>query len=357
MVMDYVHFSDDRDTVRAVMPAIHSLMNRFASYIGPTGLITEAPDYLFMDWVPVGDFNLHHPPASMGQGYMNAFYYRALQSAAALSALVGEEGHAGGYRRSAETVKDAFNAHLWVAGKGLYRDGLPGITAIAPHDWLPPDPPADSYTLHTNAAAVAVGIASPGTRQALMQNVMEDASLPVVQPYYMHIVFEALEKAGLFDTYAFTAMKRWQPLLEEHPSSLKEAWDWGDYSHAWGGTSTWQLSTRVLGVEVRTPGWERFSLSPHLGPLSWAGGTVPTPRGPVKVSWRKTGNHLSGILEGPEGCTVSLCINDAVPGGIAVCREDGMQPTLSKDSAGGVCWRLTAGTYRIQVETGTGAGA
>ena len=59
--------------------------------------------------------------------------------------------------------------------------------------------------------------------------------LPTVQPYFMHFVFEALHKSGLFAEFGFQEIRKWKVLLDEHPSSLKECWDMGDYSHAWGG--------------------------------------------------------------------------------------------------------------------------
>ena len=76
------------------MEAMHDLLDLFDSYIGESGLITEAPNYMFMDWVNVRNYNLHHPPASMGQGYMSAFYFRALQYGSELSRLCGDTDRA-----------------------------------------------------------------------------------------------------------------------------------------------------------------------------------------------------------------------------------------------------------------------
>ena len=52
-----------------------AVIDQFSSYLGKNGIISEAPNYMFMDWVTVHDdknpkiyFACHHPPAVIGQG-------------------------------------------------------------------------------------------------------------------------------------------------------------------------------------------------------------------------------------------------------------------------------------------------
>ncbi len=356
MVRDYWLHSGDEETVGEVMEAMHDLLDLFDSYIGESGLITEAPNYMFMDWVNVRNYNLHHPPASMGQGYMSAFYFRALQYGSELSRLCGDTDRAEVYDRLAVALKLAFNEHLWCPACGLYRDGIPGATKSSPSQWLPADAQEDSFTVQTNALAVAVGMAPADFGNIIMGKVMTDEKLPMVQPYFMHFVFEALAKTNLFEKYAFGIMDRWSALLEEHPTSLKEMWDGGDYSHAWGASPTYQLSTRVLGVSVREPGFHSFSLCPRLGRLRTARGVVPTPCGPIRVSWKREGGSLKGILCGPSACEVFLhsgctdcCSVDVYQAGR---RIEGLRTT-----ADGLCWTLTGGEYLIDILTEQGAPA
>ena len=71
---------------------------------------------------------------------------------------------------------------------------------------------------------------------------MEDKSLSQAQPYFMHFIFNALAKTNLFNKYGITQLERWNTLMLENPSGLKEVWNGFDcdYSHAWGGTPTYQ---------------------------------------------------------------------------------------------------------------------
>ena len=88
---------------------------------------------------------------------------------------------------------------------------------------------------------------------------------------------------------------------DEHPSSLKECWEFGDYSHAWGATPTYQLMAHILGILPVKPGFAEISLCPRLGDLKWIRGTVPTPLGPVQVSGRKTAQGIKGRVSVPPG--------------------------------------------------------
>ncbi len=53
--------------------------------------------------------------------------------------------------------------------------------------------------------------------------------------------------------------------------------------HGWASGPTPWLTEYVLGVKVMEPGCKKISITPHLGDLSYAEGTFPTPYGIVKI--------------------------------------------------------------------------
>lgn len=301
MVKDYWDHTGDLDTVREVFPVIHGLLDLFAAYVGKTGLITEAPNYMFMDWVKVNEYNLHHPPCCIGQGYMTAFYHQALLCAAMLSSAVGDRQSQQEYEERAREARDAFNRELWMPDKDLYCDGKPFLSSVKPNKWMPPDENRVFLSAHTNALAVGCDIAPADKKENIMRRIMQDKTLPPVQPYFMHYVFAALHKAGLFDEYGFSSIRRWQKLLDEHPSSLKEAWDFGDYSHAWSGTPTYQMMARALGISPLEPGFRKINICPVLGDLDWMEGNVPTPFGSVEIRWKRAPEGIRGRIIIPQG--------------------------------------------------------
>ena len=90
--------------------------------------------------------------------------------------------------------------------------------------------------------------------------------------------------------------------------SVLEANGMGDLSHAWAATPLYQMSSRILGVEPAAPGFTKILLKPRLGDLQWAKGTVPTPHGPVTVSWAREGTHLRFEVDLPEGTETTLAL-------------------------------------------------
>jgi alpha-L-rhamnosidase len=60
--------------------------------------------------------------------------------------------------------------------------------------------------------------------------------------------------------------------------------------HGWAsGPTTW-LSEHILGIEITKPGCREVTIEPHLGSLSWARGSFPTPYGVIKVEHKKNAN-------------------------------------------------------------------
>jgi len=345
MLHDYWMHSADTATVRDVLARVHDLLELFESYRGPEGLVSQAPNYMFLDWVPAGEFNLHHPPASMGMGYMSAVLHRSLLHAAELSATCGRESAAKLYRQRAAGLHEAFVARLWDPERGLFRDGLVGISSAELHKWLPPDPGEPTFTAHTNVLAVISGLSGRNRGREVMERIIADDSLPIMQPYFLHYFFEALEFTGLFERHALERMRTWRRLLEEHPGSLKEKWDSGDYSHAWSATPTYQLSARVLGVTPAAPGYEEIHVRPRLGDLDRASGTVPTPYGPVSLCWEREGALLRGRLRGPAGRRLRLEVGGA--SGIEARTAAG--PVRAREGDGqALSWTLAETDYEIR---------
>lgn len=66
------------------------------------------------------------------------------------------------------------------------------------------------------------------------------------------------------------------------------------FCHGWASGATPWLSENVLGIKIAEAGCKKIKVEPHLGDLSWAEGTYPTPYGEIWVSHVK---HEDGTLE------------------------------------------------------------
>lgn len=303
MLLDYYDNTGDAALVRELSPQVFGLLDRFETWRGRNGLISEAPDYMFMDWVEIAGIACHHPPAVIGQGYLTAFYYRALADAGRVARLIGDQRMAAAFQLLRPQVAAAFQRELWNPAKGLYRDGKPFQTSVKPGRWLPADTAIETFSPHVNVLAVLYDLAPKEQQQSVLNRVIKAGALNC-QPYFYHFVFNALDHCGLFEEYATTEMKRWE--INPETKSFREMWTTGDWSHAWGGTPLYQLSSKVLGVTPESPGFDHITIRPTLCDLWWAKGKVPTPHGDVEVSWQRTENGLQLDVTVPPGAEANI---------------------------------------------------
>lgn len=104
------------------------------------------------------------------------------------------------------------------------------------------------------------------------------------QPYFMHFVLEAINKVGLFEKYGLDTIRLWEKAIDNDKCALKEGWipvnSYAfDLSHAWGGSPTYQLPARLLGIDMIEPGWKKIKINPCLYGLDFAEISIPTPFG------------------------------------------------------------------------------
>jgi hypothetical protein len=298
MLLDYYDYTGDLTLVEEMSPYVRELLDTYASWRGTNGLISQAPNYMFMDWVTIGGFECHHPPAVIGQGYLTAFYYHGLEMASRVAALTGDSARVKEYGRLRGEVLEAFNRELWVADKGLYRDGKPFQTSVKPGAWLPADRDLETFSPHVNLLAVLYNLAPKENQSAIVKKVLAEKPLNT-QPWFMHWVFQAIDHAGLFDQFGTDQMRRWQIVPETQ--SFHEMWNGGDLSHGWCSTPLVQMSARVLGVTPSAPWFKTISIRPELCDLTWANGKVPTPHGEVAVSWTVGDGKLDLDVTVPNG--------------------------------------------------------
>lgn len=306
MLKEYHLYSGDSPLVENLHPTMTALLERFKNWRGSNGLVTECPSFMFMDWLEHAGFKLHHPPCVIGQGYMTAFYHRALVEAAWLCDEIGEHYDAERFRVEAADVRDAFLQALWVPEKGLFKDGIPFVRhAPTSSQYLPEDRDIETFTPHVTIAAVVAGIVTGETAATVMRNALSAMRDLEPQPYFYHFVFQALEKTDLFETFGYDLLATWSR-LDSGSSTWRENWDWGDFSHAWGGTPTIQLIRQTLGIRPTKPGCQRLLLAPKSGPLTFAEGTFPTPGGDVFFRWEKSSSGLDVNLRLPPGVEATL---------------------------------------------------
>ena len=287
MLYDVYRFTGDRTLLEDCADGLWFLLHRFESYIGDTGLIEHPPDYMFIDWLEVDGYSLHHPPKNLGQSCLNMFYYGALATAAQVYAILGMEAMAAQCRQKAAELKATINRLLYHEKMGLYFEGLSTPTPEEElYTYLPQGNGKIYYRKHANILAAYFGICDPAQARTLLRRVITDGSLGECQPYFMHFLLEAVYRNGLRELYTVPLLEQWKQAAAECPKGLQEGFIRPgsypfDLSHAWGGTPLYALPKALLGFEMLEPGFQKIQLKPTLLGLSSATVEMLTPFGRI----------------------------------------------------------------------------
>jgi len=95
--------------------------------------------------------------------------------------------------------------------------------------------------------------------------------------------------------------------------------------HAWSAGPVFLLSRDLFGLEALAPGWSRFTLRPRSLGLDHAAATIPTPRGPIRITQDASGvtvdipadtvlEQAGQAIPGPGRCTVATVAANEEPG-------------------------------------------
>ena len=150
-------------------------------------------------------------------------------------------------------------------------------------------PPADARNTKPPAAALTPAEHRAGVTDFVAQRGM--ACSVYAAQYLMEGLFA--NDAGAKALALITAPndRSWNHMVESGTTITWEAWDQKykpnqDWNHAWGAAPASLLPRFVLGAQPLMPGWQRALIRPNPGSLKFAGGKIPTPRGPLLVSWK-----------------------------------------------------------------------
>lgn len=300
MINDYYMFSGDESIFHYSIKVLHGLMERFHSYTESDGLITNPPNYMFVDHIEHDGYSMHHPPRALGETVLNAFYFDALTQMQKICKVLNDD-KASVYKNRAELLRKSFNEAFFDENKGIYFDGRNFDDKVI--EWRPCEKNKRYYSVHSNTLAVLYGLCSEDMSENLLRKVLTDKTLIQANPYFYHFILDAVYEIGLFDEFGLSLIRKWTSLVSECNKGLKEVWDGFDcdYSHAWGGTPAYQLPARFSGIEILEPGMKKIKLTPSSFGLDYVEISIPTPYGKIDIKVRNDGEQLVSV---PEKITV-----------------------------------------------------
>jgi len=163
------------------------------------------------------------------------------------------------------------------------------------------------------------GILSHAEGKAATDAMFAPSLAPITTPFHGLFVSEAAFRYGE-DREALDFIRRyWGSMLErgattwwEHyQESLPEglsAEAGASLCHGWSAGPTDSLPAHVLGIQPLEPGFARVLVEPQPADLTWAEGEVPTPQGPVGVTWTRNAEEFRMSLRLPATCPARVSL-------------------------------------------------
>lgn len=308
-INEYYRTYGDKDFLKKIYPQMKAIMDFCRDRVSEDGFIRGMDkDWVFIDWAPMDKTG-----ALCAEQILFA---RALSCYSWLCDIVGASDE-GSHEQSRELQKQIINSFS-DAGKGVFIDSY--------------ESGKKNITRHSNILAYLFLPITSEQKQSIYSSVIMNENVPqITTPYFkfyenqvhcIHGNLDVLEKAirsyygGMLELGATT-------LYEEYDPSLTGAQHYEMYGnpyekslcHAWSASPIYLLGAYRLGVKNTGIGYDSFEVCPNLGGLESMEGTVPTPRGEIRIKADK--NKLSVIATAPGGVLITRNNKISLP----ACKE------------------------------------
>ena len=288
---DYYWHTGDLAFVRKVYPRVKAGIHEALGLIGSRGLMEFADVWHFVEWGQGRDDN--HAINSIEQ----AGLAEALEIAEKLARALGQAPE---FAPARAKLMRAINRHLWNPAAHCYVDSL--------HE--DGTPPVVSSQV-TNAIMGLYGVAREDWSRKLAHDFELERCrlLPPGSPYGLFYILELMDRFGYGDKILSLVGRRWGRMLAEGDGTTWEVFaEFGptrSRCHPFSAYVIKYLVKYILGVEVLAPGFASVRIRPRAPRhIEAAAGGIPTPCGPLRVSWARRGGKVKVDVDAPKGVRV-----------------------------------------------------
>ncbi len=278
MVHDYWMYRGDESFVRSFLPGIRQVLSFFESRSLPDGSIGPIPYWNFTDWVDRDGWIFGiGPNGDQGSALIDLQFLYACQKAIDLERNLGSDALAKEYEQKMAQLKEAIRGKYWSEERGLFAD----------------DVQKNYFSQHSNVLAILTRLVEGAEAESVMLKVIDDEELAQATIYFKFYEFMALKKVGMADRY-LEELGVWKDHLATGLSTWAEISDVNTTRsdcHAWGASPNIELFRMVLGIDSDAAGFSKVRISPALGKLEEASGSIPHPKGQLEVDYKKSGKR------------------------------------------------------------------
>jgi hypothetical protein len=295
MLHDYwMHRADDA-FLRERLTGLEAVLGWFERRIDQkTGLLGPLSYWTFVDWTKEWkwdeDLGTGGSPDGAKQGGSSIVTLQlagTLRHAAELCRGLGRVDLAEHYERLAKGLREAVVRRCWDEKRRLFAD----------------TPEKRVFSQHANVFAVLAGAIEGEAARELIQRVANDKTLIQASTYFRFYLLRAMKQTGLGDEY-LAMLGPWRDMLGRGLTTFAEKEDpTRSDCHAWSASPVYEMLATVCGIEPGSPGFATVRIEPHLGHLQHAEGTLPHPKGEIRVSLVREKDGLSAKVTLPPGLT------------------------------------------------------
>ena len=286
-VWEYYMHTGDRLFLEQVVARMTSLMDFVIGRLDANGRPHDRPgDWMFIDWAPE---KLHNNGGVTS--FEQMLLVESLASLANVLDVLGRDG-AAAYRKRANSLRAQIVPLFWNDEKG-------GLMHL-----LRDDGTLDGQlTRYPNMFGLEWGYFNAEQRQRVLRDViLNDSVMEIQTPYMRFYELDALCGLGMHTNVLDIVRAYWGGMLDEGATSFWELYNpkekglekYAMYKrpfgkslcHAWGAGPIYLFGRHILGVCPVKPGFAEYEVRPNLAGLSWVEGSVPTPHGEIRVSYR-----------------------------------------------------------------------
>ncbi len=337
----------------AVLTSVYQQLKQLlpARYLGADGLVTMAPNpFGAARLIPGEPAQLVDWPASERDGFVftrentavNAFAYAAYAAMAQIAGVVGDSAGARDDAATASRIAAAMRAKLYDPATGAFRDGV-GTSHEA---------------VQSSAYAVALGVATPAEAKTAAAYLAARGMACSVYcaAYLLEALYDGGQPQAALRLMSSAGTDSWLHMIAQGAGSTMEAWTPAakpsiTYSHAWGTGPAYIVPQYLFGVQPLAPGWSQVLIRPQPAGLTRGSVTVPTPRGPVSVSFTSGGGRFAATVDVPTTATAEVVL-PGVRAGQRVLVDDDLVTARALPAADGLPGGLAAGAAAVRVAPG-----
>jgi len=346
---EYIQLTGDRQFLRETYPVVQRFLEHLSGFENPaTGLLDLPKDH----WSRFAFVDSLGYSSRYGQSTaINSSYYHALQQAAYLADERGDLASAQAWRQRAQSVRDQINQLLFLPDQHSFG------TTVFQGEMVPPTPHAQAWAL---AYDLPTENGTDEVATSLVELLSTDPDEPNLEIFGMFWVLEALGRSGHSSQALEIIDNYYTHILSSGTNTWWEVFNAdklpaASYSHVWGGSPTWFLSTYILGAKWAGPG--TWQVSPALEGVSFVSGNIPLDTSMLNVSWqRPTCRQASLMIQSDDATSGEVIIPVTWP--IAQVRSMGQtvwQPGNQDSStifmsSDGLHLRVSGGSHSLDIE-------